>query len=353
VSITNATLAGDATWNASTQDGSAYCLDVSGAGHAVASHEAKLNLTNSFAILMRFKAKATNQTSKYLLSKLNSGGTDNNYSLLYEYAADSVEFYAGGYTGSNPRTSSGLTISDTNWHAIAYRYNGTEWAKWLDGSKTTISASISFSLATGGTNSLYIGSFSAAANRTSCCIDDISIYSNGNLPTDNEIATWQTSYTLPSSVAPVARWQFNEGSGATAADSGVPSASITASTSSIVEAAGTASIYAILNQTASATVNVILGLGGTATSGSDYTLSSNTISIASAATSGSISITAVQDATYEGDETVVVTISSVSGGGAAIGPASSSTIIIVDDDAASAGSGVTGLSGLSGLSAIF
>lgn len=224
----NATLSGDATWNASTQDGSAYCLELSGAGHASASHDAKLNLANSFAILFRFKTKSTSQASKYLLSKLDSGGTNNNWSILYAYVNSAyVDFYAASFTGSSPNTAGKYSITDTNWHAIAFRYNGTEWASWLDGTKSIISSSITFSLSSSGTNNLFFGSFNGSANRTSCCLDDIQIYSSGNLPSDAEIAAWQTSYTQPSSANPVARWQFNEGSGATAADSGIESSPLT------------------------------------------------------------------------------------------------------------------------------
>jgi len=246
----DATLTNGATWTASTQDGSAYALDLDGVNdYAVASHDAKLNLTNSFAILFRFKAKATGLLSDYVLSKLNSGGTDNNWSILYGYVASSIEFYGGGFSGSAPRTSSTIGVPDTNWHAFAYKYNGTEWAKYLDGTKTVISASITFSLATGGTNSLYFGSFSPSANFCASCIDDVLIYKD-NLPSDAEITAWQTGYTLPSSCNPVARWQFNEGSGTTAADSGVESSPSSLTIAAFCEEDITMQTYQ-LNQTTS------------------------------------------------------------------------------------------------------
>lgn len=63
--------------------------------------------------------------------------------VIWEYTANTVELYAVYYTGTDPRTGSGLTINDTAWHHVAYRKaaSGTaEYAKFLDGVKTVIDA---------------------------------------------------------------------------------------------------------------------------------------------------------------------------------------------------------------------
>lgn len=111
-----------------------------------------------------------------------------------------------------------------------------------------------------------------------------------------------------------------------------PVVSLTRSTDSIVENGGTASVIATLDATASATVDVVVQFAGSASTGSDYTLSTTTISIASGNTSGSLTATAISDLVYEGDETFTASIASVSGGGASIGSASYASVTIIDDE---------------------
>ena len=58
-------------------------------------------------------------------------------------------FSSNGHGGSDPTTSSGFPITAAHQSSgvfIAYRYDGTEWSSWVNGTKTVISASISFSL---------------------------------------------------------------------------------------------------------------------------------------------------------------------------------------------------------------
>jgi hypothetical protein len=114
-----------------------------------------------------------------------------------------------------------------------------------------------------------------------------------------------------------------------------PLVSLTRSTSSIAENGGAASIIAMMDATASATVDVVVGFSGVASTGSDYTLSTTTISIASGQTSGSLTATAVNDLVYEGDETFTASIVSVTGGDAsASSTASTSEVTIIDDEVA-------------------
>lgn len=110
-------------------------------------------------------------------------------------------------------------------------------------------------------------------------------------------------------------------------------ASISASTASIAENGGMVSVIATLDSTASDTVTIVLDFTGDAATGSDYTVSTNTITIASGDTSGSISATAINDSIYEGNENFTASITSVTGGGAsASSTASTSTVTIVDDE---------------------
>ncbi|WP_430885033.1 Calx-beta domain-containing protein [Fusibacter sp. JL216-2] len=73
--------------------------------------------------------------------------------------------------------------------------------------------------------------------------------------------------------------------------------------------------------------------GGTATgSGTDYTLASGTLSFADSETSKTITVSIVDDSTYESDETVEVTLSNATGG-ASLGTDTVATLTITDDDA--------------------
>ena len=99
---------------------------------------------------------------------------------------------------------------------------------------------------------------------------------------------------------------------------------------SIAENGGTAYVVATLDASSSQTVDVALDIGGTASSASDYVFSGLGISIPSGSLSGSISITAVNDANDEPDETVVVTIASINND--TNGTTTSVSATIVDDD---------------------
>lgn len=113
----------------------------------------------------------------------------------------------------------------------------------------------------------------------------------------------------------------------------VPTVSLTSSAASIAENGGVATIYALLSATASATVDIVVGFAGAASTGSDYSLSTTTISIASGQTSGSLTATAINDSVYEGNEAFTASITSVTGGGAsASSTASDTTVTIIDDE---------------------
>ncbi|WP_197092639.1 cadherin domain-containing protein [Labilibaculum euxinus] len=83
--------------------------------------------------------------------------------------------------------------------------------------------------------------------------------------------------------------------------------------SSISENAGSTSVKATLSNTFNKTVSVNLLKSGT-TSGTDYSLSSTSISITTGNITGTATITGVNDDLDEGNETVIIDISSVTNG---------------------------------------
>ena len=100
----------------------------------------------------------------------------------------------------------------------------------------------------------------------------------------------------------------------------------------IAENAGTATITATLSATSALPVTVNLGYSGTATLTADYTRSDVAITIPAGSLTGTVTITGVDDALDETDETVIIDITSVING-TEIGT-EQQTVTITDDDAA-------------------
>ncbi|QNR23232.1 lamin tail domain-containing protein [Croceimicrobium hydrocarbonivorans] len=110
-----------------------------------------------------------------------------------------------------------------------------------------------------------------------------------------------------------------------------PAVALSADMPSMIEANGSINLSATLAATTSQDVNVSLLFGGTAFGdGVDYLLSDTEISIPAGSLSASILITAVQDTLQEGNESIEVSIASISGGSA--GTTAGITITIEDDD---------------------
>ena len=111
-------------------------------------------------------------------------------------------------------------------------------------------------------------------------------------------------------------------------DDDAPTLSVAVDPASIAEAAGTSTVTVSTGTGSTfATVQTIaLTLTGTATETSDFTLGDTSLTLTAGETSVTTTVTAVQDAIDETDETVIV---SASNGGTAIG---SATVTITDDD---------------------
>uniref|UniRef100_UPI001BFC5EBE MBG domain-containing protein n=1 Tax=Echinicola shivajiensis TaxID=1035916 RepID=UPI001BFC5EBE len=114
----------------------------------------------------------------------------------------------------------------------------------------------------------------------------------------------------------------------------VPTVSLSVLPTSKTESVTTAStITATLSNTYGSNVNVGLAFSGTATgSGVDYGLSATSIIVPAGSTTGNINLTNVPDALYEGNETVIIDISSVNSG--TENGTQQVTYTITDDDTA-------------------
>jgi hypothetical protein len=109
------------------------------------------------------------------------------------------------------------------------------------------------------------------------------------------------------------------------------SASISASSSAIAENGGTSTITVALSGTVTAATDLTLGFSSTATQGSDFSASS-TVSIPAGQTSGTFTVTSIDDSVYEGDETGTITISSVSNPNVSISSSNAVTLTITEDE---------------------
>lgn len=107
-----------------------------------------------------------------------------------------------------------------------------------------------------------------------------------------------------------------------------------ATTTNGSETGPTAGVMTVSQSAVSATNTVIAYTRtGTATSGSDFTALSGTVTIAAGATTATINITVINDIVVEGNETVILTLSSVTSGLATLGSPVSATNTIADNDA--------------------
>ncbi|MBM4261636.1 MAG: DUF11 domain-containing protein [Deltaproteobacteria bacterium] len=114
-------------------------------------------------------------------------------------------------------------------------------------------------------------------------------------------------------------------------DDAAPTVTLSISGAAMAEAAAAATITATLSAVSGQDVTVNFGFSGTATLNNDYTASASVITILAGATTGSITLTAIQDAIDEPSETIVVDI--ISATNATTLTPQQVTATIIDDDA--------------------
>lgn len=147
-----------------------------------------------------------------------------------------------------------------------------------------------------------------------------------------------THFCAPSTITP-------SGGGVSASSAPPPSITITdndtatVSISNTTNGAETGPVSGVMTVTMSkvSAVNTVIAytVTGTATSGTDFTALSGTVTILAGATTATISIPVIDDAIVETAETVIVTLNSVTSGvSTSIGAPASATNTIADNDAA-------------------
>ena len=110
-----------------------------------------------------------------------------------------------------------------------------------------------------------------------------------------------------------------------------PTVSLSVSSATIAENGGTSTLTVTLSSAPTTTVNIPITVGGTATSGNDYSLASASVSFTpTGALTRPVTVTAINDATDEPNETIILSVNAASITG--VTGTDSVTITITDDD---------------------
>ena len=181
--------------------------------------------------------------------------------------------------------------------------------------------------ATAGTDYVRLsGSIQVSANANSVNIpvsitDDSTIESN---ETVTLTLTSATSYRLGLPSKHTLTIEDDDSGGST------PEASFSSSSSSGAEGGGTQNVQVNLSPAPQSSITIAYTVGGTASSGSDYTRLSGSVQASANATSVNIPVSITDDALVEADETVVLTLTS--GTGYELGSTTKHTLTITDND---------------------
>ncbi len=154
-----------------------------------------------FTVAFWFQSTNLNPGPSYVMQAYNSGASQ--WAVIYGYAPQQIEFYTG--TGT-VRQNTGIQISDQNWHHIAYRKSAagsSSWDKFVDGVKTTVNASINFSLPSA--SSFYAFNASVGGALCHCSLADIALFNSSLLDSEiQSLAQGAHPSALPES--PVLYW---------------------------------------------------------------------------------------------------------------------------------------------------
>jgi len=129
-----------------------------------------------FTIAFWFQSGNLSQSQAYLVE---GGQGSNQWAVIYGYTAGQIEFYVGG--NASPRLNTKIPINDTNWHHIAYRKSASGsslWDLFLDGVKTNINPSISFTLPAGSGTNFFAFNSDNSQNPCVCGIGDFVVYNS-------------------------------------------------------------------------------------------------------------------------------------------------------------------------------
>ncbi|RUA30284.1 MAG: hypothetical protein DSY76_02585 [Bacteroidetes bacterium] len=279
---------------------------------------------------------------------ISAGSTSNTFTITV--SDDATQESDETFTVSLSNPSSGINIGSQNSHTYTIidndnsrkvnfdnaSANGSESTTSVSvglnintsdaGSATTVDYSVTGGTATGGgvDYTLASGTVTFPAGTTTTGSFNISI-NNDALDEDNEtiIITLSNPSNCNLGTTKTFTYTIND-------DDPVPSIQFTTTSSSGSESTASVNLQLTLSAVSSKDVDVSFSTSGTATNGSDYTISSSPATITAGNTTTNISLSISDDAIVEIDETVVVTISSPVN--ATLGSNTSYTYTIQNDD---------------------
>ena len=245
---------------------------------------------------------------------------------------------------NNNTASANIADNETGLVSVAATGNGSEdgpvagqFTVTQDGitdTDTVVTFTLSGTATPGDDYASFSGTVTIAAGTTSATID-VSVIDDDIIEGDETVIV-----TLDSITAGDDLLQIDENAGdalvtITDNDSGLISI---AAGDDVAEDGPTMTTFTV-TQDGVSDVNTVIGytVSGTATSGSDFTALSGTVTILAGETSAVIDLTALDDAIVEGTETVIVTLTEITSGASqlAIDTANdSASVSIADDDSA-------------------
>ncbi len=189
---------------------------------------------------------------------------------------------------------------------------------------TTVDYSVTGGTATNGTDfSLSSGTLTFAAGSTS---ENIS-FTVSNDATDEDDETFDVTLTNPSNCNLQSPFKHTY---TITDDDAAPTVNFSASSSSGSETVGSITMTINLSAASSKTVTAYFSMSGTATSSTDYSITSSPVVFSAGQTSKNLTVTVVNDNLVEASETIIATLTSATNG--TLGTTTSHTYTITNDD---------------------
>jgi hypothetical protein len=226
--------------------------------------------------------------------------------------------------------SATVSIANTTNGAEAGPVNGvmTVTQTAVSATNTIISYSVAGTATSGSDYTALTGSVTIPAGSTTATI---------TIPVIND-AIVEPSETVILTLTAVSSGLATLGSTLTATNTIADNDSATVSVANTTNGSEAGPVNGVMTvtQTAVSATNTVIAytISGTATSGSDYTALSGTVTILAGSTTATITIPVINDATVEPSETVIITLSSISSGLATLGSTITATNTIADNDSA-------------------
>ncbi|GLQ32120.1 tandem-95 repeat protein [Litoribrevibacter albus] len=281
---------------------------------------------------------------------LNKNGTSSDDVTTYNLAA-ADDWLAGAASSTDiADATNGVTVSNVTVPTItSATYDGTSGtlvvtgtnlrslsgaANDADFSKLTLSGQggSSYTLTTSSVDITSATTFSAVLNSTDQSNLAVLLNKNGTSAVDATVYNLSAADNWMPGAAATTDLSDTTGNGITVSNVANPTVTLSANSNTVAEASGSSVITATLSAATSVDVTVNLAYTGTATSVADYSTTGSSITISSGSLTGSVTLQAVQDASVESNETIVVDIDSITGNTATEATTQQQTVTIADDD---------------------